>query len=137
VDHYQQPVHTPLKTNTIPHHQEKERTQRTFRNPTLQTRIKRIATKQRHQLRLTLILPTLSTSARVRITQRLKPRHATYGFARAGLDVVDVVVVQDAQVGRSTGGVGAFAGLGDALCRCRLSVSCRNLASGWIWGWDV
>jgi hypothetical protein len=83
----------------------------TFRNTALQTRIKRIATEQRHQLRLARIL---LIRARVRIAQRLEPRDAADGLPRAGLDVVDVVVVEDAQVGR--GGVCAVAGVGDALC---------------------
>jgi hypothetical protein len=83
----------------------------TFRNTALQTRIKRIATEQRHQLRLARIL---LIRARIRIAQCLEPCNAADGFARAGLDVVDVVVVKNAQVGR--GGVRAVAGVGDALC---------------------
>jgi hypothetical protein len=50
---------------------------------------------------------------RVFIAQRLKPRHTAHGFARAGLDVVDVVVVENTQI--RSGVVCAAARMGDAL----------------------
>ena len=111
-------------------------TPHTFRNTALQTRIKRVATEQRHQLRLTRVL---LIRTRVRIAQRLEPRDAADGFARAGLDVVDVVVVEDAQVGRSA--VCAAAGVGDALCMkvsaaLLLAVPCASAGAACAWGFD-
>jgi N-dimethylarginine dimethylaminohydrolase len=64
----------------------------TFRDTALQARIERIATEQRQKLRLACI-PLVF---RVLITQRLKPRNATNRLARAGFDVIDIVVVYDA-----------------------------------------
>lgn len=60
----------------------------TFRNTTLQTRIKRITRKQRQQLRLSfelLIAPII-------ITQRLESRYSAYGFRAAWLDVIDIII---------------------------------------------
>ena len=81
--------------------------QLTFRNTTFQTRIKRIPTKQRQQLRLAVEAPIPS----IVVAQSLELRDTAYGLSRAGLDVIDVVVVEDAEirsffVGAATAGVG-------------------------------
>ena len=78
----------------------------TFSNTALQTRIERIATKQRQKLRLARELLILL----ILIAQSLKSCDTTHGLARAGLDVIDVVVVDDAQVWRAVGA--AAAGMG-------------------------
>jgi hypothetical protein len=64
----------------------------TFRHTALQARIERIATEQRQKLRLAFILLIF----RVLIAQRLEPCDAANRLARAGLDVIYIVIVDDA-----------------------------------------
>jgi hypothetical protein len=91
------------------------RAQLTLRNTAFQTRIERIAAKQRQQLRLALELLIL----RVMIAQSLEPCDASHRLKRAGLDVVDIVVVKDAKIWWwgfvIVRAVEAAAGVGDAF----------------------
>ena len=88
---------------------DRSKTSHTFRNTTLQTRIERIAAEQRQKPRM----PGIPLISRIFIAKSLEPRNAADGFPRAGLDMVDIVVVQNAQVG--SGAVCAAAGMGYAL----------------------
>jgi hypothetical protein len=81
----------------------------TFRNTALQARIERIATEQRQELRLARV-PLVF---RVLVTQCLKPCNTADRFARAGFDMIDVVVVYDAKVWDA---VCAAAGVSYARC---------------------
>jgi hypothetical protein len=68
--------------------------QLTLRDTTLQTRIERIPTEQRQQLRLARKLLISS----VIIAQSLEPGNTTHRLGRARLDMVDIVIVEDAKV---------------------------------------
>jgi len=65
---------------------------RTFRHAALETGIEGIATEECHQLRLV----SKALIVCIVVAYRLEPRNAAHRLSGARLDVVDIVVVQNA-----------------------------------------
>jgi hypothetical protein len=74
---------------------------RSFCDATLQAWIERVPREEGQEFRLSLE----SFSIAIMLDERLEPRDASHRLSTRGINVVDVVVVQEAQVWRGSGAI--------------------------------